>query len=248
MFGRVKINYMYLGKKVLAVVPARSGSKGIKDKNMKILGGLSLIARAAKCLNELDWIDLKILSTDSNRYADEGKKYGLQVPFLRPNFLSSDNATAIDTMIHALQESEKIFNIEFDILLIIEPTSPFRISSDIEGACKELIENNADSVVCVSLLDTKHHPAKVLTVQSGRLQHYEQRGKDITVRQQLENLYARNGICYAINKNCLLSNKGVITDKTRAFLVDRHIVNIDEPIDIKWAEFLIQSDFVKLTT
>jgi CMP-N-acetylneuraminic acid synthetase len=215
---------------------------------MKILGGLSLIARAAECLNELDWLDAKVLSTDSNRYADEGKKHGLQVPFLRPDLLSSDNATAIDTMVHALQESEKVFDTEFDILLIIEPTSPFRMASDIEGVCRELVENNAESVVCVSPLDTKFHPAKALIMKNNRLQHYEQRGKDITARQQLETLYARNGICYAITKECLLSNKDIITDKTRAFLVERHIVNIDELIDIKWAEFLIQSGFVKLTT
>jgi CMP-N-acetylneuraminic acid synthetase len=237
---------MYLGKRVLAVVPARSGSKGIRDKNMKILGGLSLIARAAECLNELDWLDVKVLSTDSNRYADEGKKYGLQVPFLRPDVLSSDIATAIDTMVHALQESEKVFDIEFDILLIIEPTSPFRIASDIEGVCRELVENNADSVVCVSPLDAKCHPAKALIIKNSKLQHYEQRGKGITARQQLETLYARNGICYAVTKECLLNNKEIVTDKTRAFLIERYIVNIDNPIDIEWAEFLIQHEFVKL--
>ena len=237
---------MFLDKKILAVVPARSGSKGVKDKNMKTLGGISLIARAAKCLNELDWIDIKILSTDSNRYADEGRRYGLQVPFLRPDFLSNDSATAIDTMRHALKEAEKEFNVEFDMLLIIEPTSPFRTSLDIENTCIELIENNADSVVCVSPLDTKCHPAKALTIQNGRLSHYSQKGKDITARQQLESLYARNGVCYAITKNCLLHSNDIITNKTRAFLVERHIVNIDEPIDLKWAEFLMQSNFIKL--
>jgi CMP-N-acetylneuraminic acid synthetase len=235
---------MYLGKRVLAVVPARSGSKGVPDKNMKILGGLSLIARAAECLNELDWLDAKVLSTDSNRYADEGKRYGLQVPFLRPDLLSGDNATAIDTMIHALQESEKLLDIEFDVLLIIEPTSPFRIASDIEGTCRELIENNADSVVCVSSLDAKCHPAKALVVRDGCIEHYESRGKDITARQQLETLYERNGVCYALTKKCLLNNKAIFTNKTRAFLVKRYIVNIDNPIDIKWAEFLIQNGYV----
>ncbi len=234
---------MYLGKRVLAVVPARSGSKGVPDKNMKILGGLSLIARAAECLNELDWLDAKVLSTDSNRYADEGKKYGLQVPFLRPDSLSGDNATAIDTMIHALQKSEKIFNMEFDILLIIEPTSPFRIASDIENACRELIENNSESVVCVSPLDNKCHPAKALTLENNKLNHYEDRGKDITARQQLETLYARNGVCYAITKDSILYNKSIFTDSTRAVLINRHIVNIDEPIDFLWAEFLIQKQY-----
>ena len=231
---------MYLGKRVLAVVPARSGSKGVRDKNMKILGGLSLIARAAECLNELDWLDAKVLSTDSNRYADEGKKYGLQVPFLRPDLLSSDNATAIDTMVHALQESEKVFDTEFDILLIIEPTSPFRIASDIEGTCRELIENNVDSVVCVSPLNTQYHPAKVLNINNERLQYYETRGENITARQQLEILYAKNGICYALTRDCLLNKREIVTDNSLPFVIDRHIVNIDDPIDIKWAEFLIK--------
>jgi CMP-N-acetylneuraminic acid synthetase len=162
--------------------------------------------------------------------------------------LSNDSATAKDTMVHALKESERVFDLEFDILLIIEPTSPFRISSDIENTCRELIENNADSVVCVSPLDAKCHPAKALTIQNGRLKHYDQKGKDITARQKLESLYGRNGICYAITKKCLLNNKDIITSRTKAFLVERYIVNIDEPIDIKWAEFLVQSGFVKLTT
>ena len=162
--------------------------------------------------------------------------------------MSSDNATAIDTMRHALKEAEKEFNVEFDILLIVEPTSPFRTSLDVENTCRELIKNNVDSVVCVSPLDTKCHPAKALTIQNGRLNHYDQKGKDITARQQLERLYARNGICYAIIKDCLLRSNDIITNKTRAFLVERYIVNIDEPIDIKWAEFLVQSGFVKLTS
>jgi CMP-N,N'-diacetyllegionaminic acid synthase len=231
---------MYLGKRILAVVPARSGSKGVRDKNMKVLGGLSLIARAAECLNELGWIDAKVLSTDSNKYADEGKKYGLQIPFLRPDSLSGDNATAIDTMVHALQESEKVFDTEFDILLIIEPTSPFRKHKDIEGACRKLIYNDADSVVCVSPLNTQYHPAKVLNINNERLQYYETRGENITARQQLEILYAKNGICYALTRDCLLNKREIVTDNSLPFVIDRHIVNIDDPIDIKWAEFLIK--------
>jgi len=237
---------MYLGKKVLAVVPARSGSKGVPDKNMKILGGLSLIARAAECLNELDWLDAKILSTDSNRYADEGKKYGLQVPFLRPDLLSSDNATAIDTMVHALQESEKVFDTEFDILLIIEPTSPFRIASDIESVCRELVENNVDSVVCVSPLDTKYHPLKALQINSGSVSHYIKLGEDITARQQLNKLYIRNGVCYAVSRSYLLEFKSLFSNNTRSYVINREIVNIDEPSDMEWAEYLIKKKLDKL--
>jgi len=232
---------MYLGKKILAVVPARSGSKGVKDKNIKILGGMSLIARAAKCLNELDWIDAKVLSTDSSRYADEGIKYGLQVPFLRPDFLSGDNVTAVDTMIHALQESERIFNIKFDILLIIEPTSPFRKSLDIENTLKKLIVNDADSSVCVSPLNTKYHPLKVLQTTFEKLTHYNQLGESITARQQLGQLYIRNGVCYSVLCSYLLEHRSLFSNKTYPYVVDRTIVNIDDPIDFKWAEFLIST-------
>jgi len=239
---------MFLEKKILAVVPARSGSKGVKDKNMKVLGGMSLIARAARCLNELEWIDIKVLSTDSDKYANEGRKYGLQVPFLRPDSLSGDSATAVDTMIHALQESEKIFNMEFDILLIIEPTSPFRLPLDIENTCRELIESNSDSVVCVSPLDAKCHPKKILYVEEyGGLKYHSDSGENITARQQLETLYTRNGICYAITKESLLRDKKIITYNSKAFIVDRYIANIDDPIDIKWTEFLLNNGFVELT-
>jgi CMP-N,N'-diacetyllegionaminic acid synthase len=232
---------MYLGKKILAVVPARSGSKGVKDKNMKILEGISLIARAAKCLNELDWIDGKILSTDSNRYADEGRKYGLQIPFLRPDSLSNDNATAVDTMIHALQESNLFFNTKFDILLIIEPTSPFRRSEDIENTLKKMIINNADSSICVSPLNTKYHPLKILQATSEKLTHYNQLGSDIAARQQLNQLYIRNGVCYSVLCSHLLKHESLFSDKTYSYIIDRPIVNIDDPIDLKWAEFLIST-------
>ena len=81
-------------------------------------------------------------------------------------------------------------------------------------------------------------------MKNNKLEHYEQRGKDITARQELETLYARNGICYAVTKECLLNNKDIITDDTRAYVIERYIVNIDEPIDIKWAEFLVEKGFL----
>jgi len=238
---------MLAGKKILAVVPARSGSKGIPDKNMKIVGGQSLIASAANCLNKLDWIDMKILSTDSKRYSDEGKKYGLQVPFLRPSFLSNDTSTAVDTMIHALQESEIFFGSRFDILLIIEPTSPFRIPEDVENTTNMLISSNADSSVCVSPLNAKYHPLKSLQLDNnGVLSHYEKSGNKITARQQLDKVYARNGICYALSRNYLLDKKSIFGEKTVGYIVERNFVNIDEPLDLEWAEFLLQRELVQV--
>lgn len=230
---------MLLGKRVLAVVPARSGSKGITDKNMRPLAGRSLIGRAGDCLAALDWLDGRVISTDSQRYADEGQACGLDAPFMRPDEIASDRATALDTMVHALAESERHYGGVFDILLYIEPTSPLREPQDIEGAARLLIESEADSVVCVSPASTKCHPLKMLDIVDERLTHYESAGDRVTARQQLSTLYVRNGVCYGFSRECLLESKGIVTDNTRPYVIDRELANIDDPIDFEWAEFLL---------
>ena len=99
---------MLLGKRILAVVPARSGSKGVRDKNARLIGGKTMIQRAAEVLSVLDWVDFKVISTDSRAYAEMAQKHGLDAPFLRPKHLSADGSGAIETVEHALVECEKI--------------------------------------------------------------------------------------------------------------------------------------------
>lgn len=233
---------MFKGKSMVAVVPARSGSKGIKDKNIKPLAGISLIGHAGRCLSKLDWLDAKVLSTDSQDYIEEGRKFGLEAPFLRPEALSSDTASAVDTLVHAVTESERVFGKRFDVVLIIEPTSPFRRSEDIAAAVELLVEEKADSVVTVCELDTKSHPAKVLKLtDSGKLDFYEKRGAKVVYRQSLPKLYWRNGVCYALTRECLIEKKTIFSDKSLPLVIEREIVNIDDALDFEWAEFLLKS-------
>lgn len=233
---------MFQQKTVLAVVPARSGSKGIPHKNLRPLAGQSLIARAAECLGALPWLDARVISTDSPKYAREAEKHGLAAPFLRPPALSTDGASAVDTMLHALQECEAIYAKRFDIVLIIEPTSPFRRPDDIEAAVALLNESGADSVVSVSPLDTKGHPAKVLRIERERVYYYEDRGAGVVARQALEPLFWRNGLCYALTRRCLVEQKAIFTRNTAPLVVPRPVVNIDDPIDFAWAEFLLTAE------
>ncbi len=235
------------GKRILAVMPARSGSKGIPDKNLQSLGGRSLIARAACVLRsvECDWIDQAIISTDSVAYADEARKHGLDAPFLRPPELSHDQAGAIETMIHALVEAEKHYGERFEIVLIIEPTCPLRQAEDIRGAVDLLIESGAESVVTVSRADTKFHPHKLLRLSEDRLDFYVAAGAAVKARQTLEPLYFRNGACYALTRTCLLDRQAVFTDNTRGLLIERDLVNIDEPIDLEFARFLVEQKGVE---
>lgn len=232
---------MYLGKRILAVVPARSGSKGIRDKNYQVINGHSLIAWAGKILSKIKWIDARVISTDSEKYAIEGKSNGLNAPFMRPGSLSQDKTGAIETMQHALIESEKHFAMTFDVILIVEPTSPLRTPYDIEESVSKLVESRADSVVTVSPLSTKSHPHKIFKIKNKRLAFFDPQGTKIKQRQELiGGLYWRNGFCYALTRSCLMDKNAVITDNTVPLVSDRPVANIDDKLDLEWAEFLMK--------
>lgn len=228
------------GRRVLAVVPARSGSKGIPDKNMQPLGGVSLIGRAGDTLAACPWIDARLLSTDSERYAEEGRRHGLDAPFLRPDALSGDAAGAVETLQHALTAAEDHYGARFDVVLIVEPTSPLRTPEDLEACARLLVEGDADSVVAVSPLESKSHPRKILVQRDGRLGFFAADGGSVTGRQQLEDgYYYRNGICYALTRRCLMERGAILTETTLPYVVHRPVVNIDHPLELRWAELLL---------
>ena len=230
---------MLAGQTVLAVVPARSGSKSIPDKNMARIGGLSLIARAAKVLSQIPWIDRSVISTDSQRYADEASAHGLDAPFLRPENLSTDSTGAFETILHALETCEQMDHRNYDLIVVAEPTSPLRQTEDIEVTVKRLLESRADTALTVSRIDTKCHPNKAFRILDGCLAFYTPVGKQITARQQLEPLYARNGLCYCFRRETLVVKKCLLPDNSVPVITERCVANIDEPIDLLWAEFLI---------
>lgn len=232
---------MFHNQRILAVVPARSGSKGIPDKNMQPLLGTSLIGWAGRTLAEVSWIDTRLISTDSPRYAAEAQHYGLDAPFLRPAHLSTDEATAVETMQHALLAAEQFYGFHFDVILIVEPTCPLRCPEDIEQTIQCLVESAADSVVTVSPLPAKSHPKKILTVEDGRLQFFQPGGNSITSRHMLDGgLYWRNGVCYALTRPCLMDKGVIFTDNTLPVIINRPIVNIDDPLELRWAELLLR--------
>lgn len=230
---------MIEGQTVLAVVPARSGSKGIPNKNMALVGGMSLIARAGKVLCSVPWIDRRVISTDSPIYAAEAQAHGLDAPFLRPETLSHDNAGAFETIVHALDSCEQLDGLQYNLVIVAEPTSPLREQIDIESTVNALLKSGADSAVTVSQIDTKCHPAKIFTVVDGVLEFYIPEGKTIKQRQQLRPFYSRNGLCYCFRRDTLINKKKLITENTVAVVTERPVANVDECLDLLWAEFLV---------
>lgn len=227
---------------VLAVVPARSGSKGIPDKNIRVVGGKTLIQRTGETLAAVELVDLAVISTDSSRYAEHAEQHGLRAPFLRPAELATDDAGSLETVQHALHAAEDFANRRFEIVLLVPPTTPTRRPSEVAAAAEKLVRTGADSVVTVSAADTKYSPKKLLVIEDDHLGFYHPEGPSVTARQQLGGYYWRNGICYAIWREKLLGGEGFITSESVPLIIDRPVVNIDYPIELEWAEFLLERE------
>ncbi len=231
---------MISGKRVLAVVPARGGSKGVPLKNLRELRGVSLVARAGMTARRVASIDRAIVSTDHEAIAAEAEAVGLSAPFRRPPELSGDRIADWDVLHHALGAVEALDGVVYDIVVMLQPTSPGRKPAHVEETLQLLVHGGFDAVWTVSETDSKAHPFKQLTVNAdASLSYYDERAAGIIARQQLNPVFHRNGIAYAITRECIL-NQGTIKGlKTGAVVVDGPLANIDTEIDLEWAEFLM---------
>jgi CMP-N-acetylneuraminic acid synthetase len=231
----------YRGNKVLAVVPARGGSKGIPRKNLCRLAGTSLVGHAARAAAALKWIDRAVLSTDDDEIAAEGKSAGLEVPFMRPPELAADLAGSIEMWQHAWKASEAHFGERYDISILLEPTSPMRRPEDITATVDTLVENDCAAAATVSRAPAHFTPHKCLTVdEQGTIGFYHRQGEAYAIRQKIPAYYFRNGICYAVRRRTLLQDGRIIEADCRAVVIERPVVNIDDPHDLEYAEFLMK--------
>lgn len=229
---------MYKNKKVLAIVPARGGSKGVPLKNIRMLKGMPLIAWVGKAAKPSKTIDEIVVSTDHNKIAEIAKEHGIKVPFIRPEEISGDRIGDVDVLTHALLATEKKYDTTYDIVVMLQPTSPSRKTIDIDACVKMLIDDELDSVWTVSQTDSKAHPLKQLTLNNGKLGYYDEAGKTIIARQQLSPVYHRNGIAYALTKECLLKQKTLMGEKSSAIAIEGIAINIDTEWDFKFAEYV----------
>jgi CMP-N,N'-diacetyllegionaminic acid synthase len=234
------------GKSILAVVPARGGSKGISLKNLRCIGGKPLVAMAGEVANSISEIDRRIVSTDHIEIARVAKSVGLDCPFMRPDEISGDRVSDWDVLIDALKRVEEIDGIKYDIIVMLQPTSPMRESKDVLGAINMLIDGDYDSIWSVSVTDSKSHPYKQLSVKDGKMSYWDIRGEKIIARQQLEPLYHRNGVVYAITRDCLLGQKTIKGNKAGAYIISTPQISVDTEWDLFLVEQLcIKPDLVK---
>jgi CMP-N,N'-diacetyllegionaminic acid synthase len=229
---------MFAGRTVLAVVPARGGSKSIPRKNLREVGGVSLVGRVGDLARSLDWLDACVLSTDDPEIAAEGQRHGLDVPFTRPADLAGDLAASHGVWRHALLAAEAHYGKTFDLSILLEPTSPLRQGEDLEATVRALLAGPHKSAVTVSPAPAHFTPQKCLTVSDGRIGFYHPQGSQHSTRQTIPAYYFRNGICYALSRDTLMREDVIIGDDCAAVIIDRPVVNIDDPLDLELAEFL----------
>ena len=230
---------MISNKQVLAVVPARGGSKGIIKKNLRTINGKPLVAMVGDVIRKVPFIDKAIVSTDTEEIASIAQENGLEAPFLRPPNLSGDQVSDWEVLNHALLEIERIDKTVFDIIIMLQPTSPLRRCEHIVEAVNMLEEGNWDSVWSVSETEPKNHPLKQLCLNGDEMNYYDVRAKDIIARQQLFPLYQRNGIVYAMTRDCIIDQKTIKGRRAGGLILEGHFVSIDTEWDLELSEFIL---------
>ena len=230
---------MINGKRILAIIPARGGSKGLPGKNIKELCGKPLIVWTIEQAKSCSYIDRTVVSTDNDNIAEVAKKYGAEVPFMRPPELASDTALTIDVIFHAINWLKKHEDFRSEYIMLLQPTSPLRAVVDIEGAI-QILKENARAVV--SVCETSHHPwwSNILP-EDGNMKDFLRPQIINKRRQDLPVFYQLNGAIYLADTAYLRKHNGFLGPNTFAYKMPKNrSVDIDSELNLKLAQVLLE--------
>jgi CMP-N,N'-diacetyllegionaminic acid synthase len=233
---------MIEGKKVLAVVPARRGSKGLPLKNVRPLGGKPLLAWPIEAARKARYVDRVLISTDDAEFAAIAKAAGADAPFLRPAELASDTSPSIDFLLHALDTLESTGE-HYDYVALLEPTSPLTEASDIDAALEALVarREEAESIVGVTALISAHPAFAVRIANDGLIQPHAAPGfGQMPRRQDIEPLYSLDGSLYISTTMALRRERGFYHHKTLPYVTPRwKSFEVDDVVDFICIEAIL---------
>ncbi|HOG23807.1 MAG TPA: acylneuraminate cytidylyltransferase family protein [Candidatus Omnitrophota bacterium] len=233
---------MYKNKRILAVIPARGGSKGLPRKNIKDLNGKPLIAWTIEQASHCKLIDEIFVSTDCPEIAKISEQWGIIVPSLRPAHLASDTASSIDVLLFTIDLLEKAGK-RFDLIALLEPTSPLRDSEDIDAAITMLVETkNAGSVMSVCRAEASHPDFLTRITEDQFLRPFGREKFVFKRRQEIERLYFFEGSLYISYVDALKKEKSFCHQKTLGYEVAKYkSFEVDDAIDFKIVEALLKT-------
>lgn len=225
--------------KNIAIIPARSGSKGLKDKNIRLLNGKPLLAYTIEAALKSKCYDTIMVSTDSKKYAKIAMEYGAEVPFLRGNENSADNASPWEVVKEVL-DNYKALGKEFDTFTLLQPTSPLRSAKDIRNAYAELKEKNANAVVSMCELECSMHLVNTLP-EDLSMEGFISNEQYNKRRQDIRPYYRFNGAIYISKVDTFYKHMNIYDDKCYAYIMDRNrSYDIDDINDIRIVEALMK--------
>lgn len=226
--------------KNLAIIPARSGSKGLKDKNIKLLNGKPLIAYTIEAAKKSELFDEIFVSTDSEKYAEIALEWGANVPFLRSDELSTDIASSWEVVKDALKRYKDMGK-EFDSVALLQPTSPLRTAEDITVGYNKMEDRDANAIVAVCEVD--HSPLWSNTLpEDDSLTNFMNQDLIKMPRQSLPIYYRINGALYLVKTEYLMSTESIYNEKCYAIVMPKeNSVDIDDALDFKIAEVIVNN-------
>ena len=223
---------------VFGVIPARGGSKGLPGKNLRVLGKLSLIGHAVASSRESSRLTRFIVSTDSPELADEARRHGAEVPFQRPAELASDQAGMVPVLQHAVRWLEST-GARPDLVVTLQPTSPFRTGDDIDRTVARVIDTGADSAQ--TLTEAGYHPFFMKTLDGDRTVALFADGHKYVRRQDAPAVYQPSGAVYVTRRDVLMNEGRVLGVDNRAIVQGfEAAVNIDTEWDFLLAELILR--------
>jgi len=225
---------MYKKYRVLAVITARGGSKGVKRKAIRMVGDLPLIVHTIKAAATSKLVDRCILSTEDDEIAEIARQHGAEIPFRRPAELAADSTPGIEPLIHAVET----LGTDYDYVVLLQPTSPFRNGDDIDNAIRCCIDNAADT--CATVCIAEKSPYWMYSIADGhRLKPLFEAESQIARRQDLPAAYALNGAVFVARIEFLLKQRTLFNDDTVGCLMPaERSIDIDSELDLQIADFL----------
>lgn len=224
-------------QKVLAIIPARGGSKGLPRKNILPLGDKPLIAWSIDAARASKYIDRVICSTDDQDICDVAREYGCDVPFMRPSALATDSATSLDTVVHAIENSGD----EYDIIVLLQPTSPFRSERHIDEAIELHTGNRAWSTTSVCEVNKSPEWMFWVDEQTHEMSSILSGVDTCSRRQESKVAHVLNGALFVNDRNELIERQRFIDEQTLAYFMEkRSSIDIDVREDLEYAKFLLE--------
>ena len=226
---------MINNKKVLALIPARGGSKGVPRKALVELGGKSLLRWTVEAAQACSSIDHLVLSTDDEEYANVARSLGCDVPFLREAHLATDSASGMDVVLDAIERLPG-----YDLILLLQPTSPLRKAADIQSFLE--FSQSGGSDFCVSVSRAEKSPFWMFTAEDDKLQPIMDKAYLKKGRQDLPDIYVPNGALYLAPCSGLKKQQSFFTDETLGYKMPKESsVDIDNPEDLLVAQYFLDN-------